>query len=186
MAGRVCPWWLGYLLASPLRRLRQDPHRIVAPYVREGMTVLEPGPGMGFFTLELARLVGATGRVVAVDVQPRMLTGLERRARKAGLAERIQARVAARDSLNIADLAGQVDFALVFAVVHELPDAGVFFAEVAATLRPSACVLFSEPSGHVKAALFQAELDAAARAGFKSVENPSIRSSVSVLLKKKA
>ncbi len=52
---KVCPWWAGYFLASPLRQLFQDPAKILAPYVREGMTVLEPGPGMGFFTLELAR-----------------------------------------------------------------------------------------------------------------------------------
>jgi SAM-dependent methyltransferase len=186
MSGRVCPWWLGYLAASPLRRLQCDPRKILAPYVREGMTVLEPGPGMGFFTLELARLVGAAGRVVAVDLQPRMLAGLERRARKAGLAERIEARVAARDSLGVADLAGQVDFALVFAMVHELPSPAVFFAEVAAALKPGACLLFSEPSGHVKPALFQAEIEAAARAGFQPVERPSIRSSVSALLKKEA
>ncbi len=62
MAKRVCPWWLGYLLASRLRRLWEDPRTILAPYVREDMTVLEPGPGMGFFTLELARLVGSSGR----------------------------------------------------------------------------------------------------------------------------
>jgi hypothetical protein len=55
---RVCPWWLGYVLASPLRGLLENPNQIVEPYVREGMTVLEPGPGMGFFTLPLARLVG--------------------------------------------------------------------------------------------------------------------------------
>ena len=53
------------MLASPLRRLLHDPAKILAPYVREGMTVLEPGPGMGFFTLDLARRVGASGRVVA-------------------------------------------------------------------------------------------------------------------------
>ena len=49
------------------------------------MTVLEPGPGMGFFTLELARIVGPEGRVVAVDVQPKMVEGLQKRARRAGL-----------------------------------------------------------------------------------------------------
>ena len=65
MSQRVCPWWLGYLLASPLRRLMQDPVKVLAPYVREGMIVLEPGPGMGFFTLELARLVGPSGRIVS-------------------------------------------------------------------------------------------------------------------------
>jgi precorrin-6B methylase 2 len=43
---------------------------------------------MEFFTLELARLVGPAGRVVAIDVQPRMLAGLARSAARAGLAER--------------------------------------------------------------------------------------------------
>ena len=83
MPHHVCPWWLGYLLASPVRKLFQDPAGILAPHVHEGMTVLEPGPGMGFFTLELARRVGPRGQVVAVDVQERMLAGLLRRARRA-------------------------------------------------------------------------------------------------------
>ena len=80
MGHRVCPWWLGYVLASPLRRLLQDPVAIVQPYISPGMTVLEPGPGMGFFTIELARLVGGTGRVIAVDIQPKMLDGLKARS----------------------------------------------------------------------------------------------------------
>ncbi len=71
MSARVCPWWLGWLLASPVRKLFHDPARIVAPHVQEGMTVLEPGPGMGFFTLELARRVGPAGRVIAVDTSCR-------------------------------------------------------------------------------------------------------------------
>ena len=81
----VCPWWLGPLLANPLRRLVQDPAAILAPHVREGMTVLEPGCGMGFFSLPLARLVGPGGRVVCVDLQRKMIEGLRRRAKRAGL-----------------------------------------------------------------------------------------------------
>ena len=80
MAHRICPWWLGYWLVSPLRKLRENPSKALAPFVREGMVVLEPGPGMGFFTLAVARLVGPEGRVVAVDLQPKMLASLERRA----------------------------------------------------------------------------------------------------------
>jgi SAM-dependent methyltransferase len=186
MAERVCPWWLGYLLASPIRRLVCDPRKILAPYVRDGMTVLEPGPGMGFFTLELARLVGPSGRVVAVELQPRMIEGLKRRAAKTGLLERIVARPAAATSLGVADFAGKVDFALVFAVVHELPAAPPFFVEVATALKPGACLLFVEPRGHVKAAQFEAELQAAVRAGLNPVEHPSIRRSLAVLLKKEA
>ena len=131
MSHRVCPWWLGYLLASPLRRLIQDPAKVLGPYVREGMTVLEPGPGMGFFTLELARLVGPTGRVLAVDIQPRMLAWLRRRAARAGLADRVDIRVVPSDTLGLADMAGSVDFTLAIAVVHELPDVERFFTEVA-------------------------------------------------------
>ena len=56
----------------------------------EALFVLEPGPGMGFFTLELARLVGQTGKVIAVDLQQQMLDVLKRRAEKAGVAERIK------------------------------------------------------------------------------------------------
>src|SRR5262249_8268198 len=127
MAHRVCPWWVGYFLASPLRRLLHDPRAIISPFVSEGMVVLEPGPGMGFFTLELARRVGPKGRVIAVDVQPKMLQGLRKRAAKAGLAERIDARLPKQDRLGIDDCAGSVDFALAFAMVHEVPNPAVLF-----------------------------------------------------------
>ena len=76
MSTHACPWWLGYLLVTPLRRLKEDPRKILTPYVRPGMVVLEPGPAMGFFTLELARLDGPDARLVAVDLQERMLAAI--------------------------------------------------------------------------------------------------------------
>ena len=184
MPGRVCPWWLGYLLASPLRRWMEDPAKLLAPYLREGMTVLEPGPGMGFFTLELARLVGPAGRVVAAEIQPRMIAGLRRRAARAGLGGRVEARQVAPQTLGVDDLAGSVDFALAYAVVHEMPDAARFFRQVAAALKPGAHLLLAEPAGHVKSAEFEEELALAAGAGLKVVERPSIRRSQAALLKK--
>lgn len=184
MAHRVCPWWLGYLIASPVRRLMQNPEKVVGPYVREGMIVLEPGPGMGFFTLEIARLVGPSGRVVAVDIQPRMLSSLKRRAARAGLRERVDARTTAPNTLGIADLAGAVDFTLAFALVHELPDAEPFFAEVARASKRGAGLLFAEPAGHVKPADFEAELAAATHAGFELVERPAIRRSHAAFLRR--
>lgn len=184
MGKRICPWWLGYLLASPVRRLFQDPASIVQPYVRQGMTVLEPGPGMGFFTLELARRVGPKGRVVAVDVQPRMIAGLKRRLARAGLLERVDARVATADSLGLSDLRGKIDFALAMAVVHETPGPGWFFGQVAETMKPGGIVLLAEPSGHVKDADFKAEIDAAAGAGLVVTEHPAVRHCQTALLKK--
>src|SRR5579871_2384203 len=141
MSHRVCPWWLGYFLLNPFRRMRQDPSKILKPYVREGMTVLEPGPGMGFFTLELLRLVGTSGRVIAADIQPKMLAKLEHRATKTGLADRLSARLASNESMNISDLDRSVDFTLAFAVVHEFSDALRFFTEVAVAEKSGAQLL---------------------------------------------
>jgi ubiquinone/menaquinone biosynthesis C-methylase UbiE len=179
----VCPWWLGPLLANPLRRLVHDPARIVGPFVREGMTVLEPGPGMGFFTLEAARRVGERGRVVAVDLQPKMLAGLRRRATKAGLVARIETREARADSLGVEDLAGKVDVVLALLMVHELPDQARFFAEVRAALAPGGKVLVVEPRGHVPSAAFEESMALAARAGFRREGGPRVwRSWTAVLV----
>jgi len=184
MSHRVCPWWLGYFLLNPFRRMRQDPHKLLNPYVREGMTVLEPGPGMGFFTLELLRLVGNSGRVIAVDIQPKMLARLERRATKVALANRLNARLAVSDSMEIADLKDSVDFILAFAVVHEFPNVLRFFEEVAAVAKPGSELLLAEPSGHVKAAAFESELRAAEQVGLRILSNPAIHRSQTALLKR--
>lgn len=163
----------------------QDPVKIVSPYVREGMTVLEPGPGMGFFTLPLARLVGQSGRVIAFDVQPRMIASLKRRAAKAHLLDRIDARVTSADTMEISALEGEIDFTLAFAMVHEFPDAGKFFAEVARASKVGGQVLLAEPSGHVDDQDFAAELAAASTVGFALKDRPSIpRSSAALLVKR--
>ena len=146
--------------------------------------VLEPGPGMGFFTLELARLVGPSGRVIAVDIQTQMIERLKRRAAKAGLLDRIDARIASPASINSPERQS-VDFILAFAVVHELPSAARFFAEAAAVSKPAASLLLAEPKGHVKGPVFDAELAAASEAGFHIANRPSIRGSQAVLLTKK-
>ena len=184
MAEHICPWWVGYLLISPMRRWLQNPAAIVEPYVREGMTVLEPGPGMGFFTLELARQVGPTGRVVAVDVEPRMIAKLKRRMEKAGLLNRVDARVAKSDSMGLSDLRSTVDFTLAFFMVHEMPSASRFFAEAAEVMKPGASLLLAEPPGHVKKEKFEGELNAAIAAGFVLVDRPTIRRTQTGLLKK--
>ena len=184
MAHRVCPWWLGYWLICPLLRPGQNPHEILVPYVHDGWTVFEPGPGMGFFTLELARLVGPSGRVVAADIQPKMLDRLKRRAAKVGFLERVDARIASPESMGIADLQGSVDFTLAFAVVHELRDARRFFAEVASASKPGASLLLVEPKGHVRELEFDAELQAARDAGFKFGDRPDIRRTQAALLRK--
>ena len=174
--GEPCPWWLGYLLAHPLRRLFQDPAGLVAPYVEEGMVVLEPGCGMGFFTLELARRVGTSGKVVAVDLQPQMLAGLKRRANRARLLDRLDLRVALDDRLDVSDLSGRVGFALVFYVVHELANPAGFFVEVHDALSPDGVLLIVEPRVHGGGEPgLQASIDLAAQAGLIVRDRPTFK-----------
>ena len=184
MSQRVCPWWLGYLLASPLRRLIQNPAPILSPLVRPGMTILEPGPGMGFFTLPMARLAGPSGRVIALDLQSRMLDGLSRRAQRAGLASRVITRQVSPDSLQITDLASSVDLVFAFAMVHEVPNPESLIAECCAALKPGGHFFLAEPTGHVTVAQFEAELLLAARCGLHLLDRPSIRRSHAALLNK--
>lgn len=163
---RVCPWFLGYLLVNPLRRLLEPPERLLAPFVEPGMTVLEPGCGMGFFTLPVARMVGPTGRVLCVDVQEKMLGGLRKRAERAGLGDRIDAILCTTDSLGVEAWNGRVDLALLIHVLHEVPDGAGLLRQIYQALRPGGRLLIVEPKGHVTAARFAAQLDAARAAGF--------------------
>jgi ubiquinone/menaquinone biosynthesis C-methylase UbiE len=184
MPEHICHPWVGYLLASPVRKLWQNPEKILTPYVQEGMTALDVGSAMGYFTLPLARMVGEAGKVYAVDVQEKMLTVLEKRARKAGLSKRIETRLCPPDSLGIRDLAGRVDFALVFAAAHEMPDQVRLFAEIAAALKPDGTLLLAEPKGHVKQASFEQTLDLARQQGLTVNDRPKIWGSHSAVLKR--
>jgi ubiquinone/menaquinone biosynthesis C-methylase UbiE len=180
----VCPFWIGLLLASPLRRLVHDPVKILGPHVRTGMTVLDVGSAMGFFSLPLARLVAPDGRVLCVEMQERMLRVLERRARKSGVQDLIEARPCTQDSLGLHGLDGTVDFALVFAMVHEVPDPERLFAEILRAMKPGASLLMAEPKGHVRIEAFEASVSAAAKHGCSVAGTPRVRGCHAVLLQK--
>jgi tRNA A58 N-methylase Trm61 len=139
---------------------------MLRPFVRPGMTVLEPGSGMGFFSLPLARLVGAEGRVVCVDLQRRMIDGLRRRAHKAGLLDRIETAICSPDDLGIVAWAGRIDLALVIHVIHEVPDPDRFLRQIHAALRSGGKLVLIEPKGHVTPEQFEETLALAEAAGF--------------------
>jgi SAM-dependent methyltransferase len=113
-----------------------------------------------------------------------MLKVLAKRARKAGLQDRIVLRQADKNRMGVDDIHGQVDFVLVFAVVHELPDAAGFYGEMFSALKPEGRMLLSEPSGHVNAKDWQETVRQALASGFQEVQNLEISRARSVLLVK--
>lgn len=178
----VCPWWMGYFLPSPLRRLYQNPAKIVGPFLNEGMRVLEIGPGMGFFTLSMARMVGEKGKIYCADIQQKMLYTLRRRAKKTGLADRIECRLSTDVSFGTSDLAGTIDLAVAIAVVHEVPDRRILFREIRSCLKESGKMLVAEPRNRVFAYEFDAMLSIAAENGLALSSTPRIRGFRSALL----
>ena len=168
----VCPVAHAHWLNSPLRRLLHKPEKIFQGLVSEGQTAIDLGCGPGYFSLGLARMVGDSGRVIAVDIQPEMLEMVKRNAAKAGLQSRIETHVCTTDSLG---LNMKTDFVLAFWMAHEVKDQTAFFRQVVLLLKPEARFLLVEPKMHVNAAAFKKTLDFAVANGLKPIGEMKIR-----------
>jgi len=177
--GHVCPWWLAYTFDNPIRKLFQEPQKMLAPYVKEGMCVMDVGCGMGFFSIGMAKLIGDKGRVFCVDLQPKMLATTAKRSRRAGVDHRIELHQSTPDNLGINE---KVDFILTFYMVHEVNDQSDFFKHLQACLGPGGKILIVEPKFHVSAADFQKTIEIARSHGLQLCEQPSIRFSHTALL----
>ncbi|MGA9117389.1 MAG: class I SAM-dependent methyltransferase [Bacteroidota bacterium] len=181
---RVCPVELADSLDSKVRRWLQNPRRILAPFVTEGRTALDVGCGPGFFSIELARLVGPSGGVIAVDLQQGMLDKLAAKIKDTDLSARI--RLVRCDSSNL-NVSEPVDFILTFYMVHEVPDRPAFFRQLFPLLREQGRCLLVEPKlFHVSRAQFRDTIRHAEAAGFASTPGPGLPFSWSAVLTKSA
>jgi ubiquinone/menaquinone biosynthesis C-methylase UbiE len=184
MEHTICPWYFGYVLANPLRALYQNPQKILGGYIKPGMKVLEIGPGMGFFSIPMARMVGNDGKIICVDVQDQMLRRLRKRAHKNGLDHVIETWQCSSSSLAVQDQKGKIDFALAFAVVHEIPNQENLLKEIYDALKQHGLLFVAEPRGHVIREAFDKFLSLAQRIGFSITETPDVPGSHSVVLVK--
>jgi ubiquinone/menaquinone biosynthesis C-methylase UbiE len=181
MAGHICPYWFAYMFDNPLRVLFHHPQKIFGSYVKEGMTVLDVGCGMGFFSIGLAKLVGKTGSVIAADIQEKMLTAVKRRAEKAGVSGRIRIHRCAPDNLGIDT---PVDFILTFWMVHEVADINLFFRQISSCLKPHGKIFVVEPRFHVSSRRFQDILLSARQNGLEEYGTAPVHFSRSAILSK--
>ncbi len=161
----VCPARHSGALVSWVRRLLQNPDRILAGRIREGQTVLDLGCGPGYFTLPMAKMVEDSGRVIAVDLQQEMLDHLLRRAKEQGLDSRIRLHKAESEKIGLNE-AALAEFALAFYMVHEVPDPEAFLREVHGLLKPGGELFVVEPKMHVSKAAFRETVETALRVGF--------------------
>ena len=178
---RICPVEKADSLDTKFRRWLQDPRRILKPYIKEGMTVLDYGCGPGFFTLTLAQMVGESGKVIAVDLQEGMLQKVKEKIRETELEKRITLHKCEEDKIHLNET---VDFILAFYVLHEVPDQKRLFNELKSLVKPNGKLLIVEPPFHVSKKGFADTIKKATSAGFTEVERPKMFLNKSVVLKK--
>jgi ubiquinone/menaquinone biosynthesis C-methylase UbiE len=176
----TCPTWLCFTFDNPLRKWFQDPCKILSLYVSSGNTVVDIGPGKGYFTIPLCRLAGKDGRVIAVDIQERMLHALKRRASKEGHTTNLTTILSKPNDFCL-DV--KADFVLAFWMAHEVPDIRHFFVSVKSIMKAEASFLMAEPLLHVTERRFDDMLKTAEATGFKTVDRPEISFSYAALLR---
>jgi ubiquinone/menaquinone biosynthesis C-methylase UbiE len=143
-------WWRRHPSACPYsqRFWVEAPHPLItrarlleALTPSEGETLLEVGPGTGYYTLDVAR---AAGRLHVFDLQPEMLDHTLRRAREAGI-DNVEPRQGDARSLPYRDAA--FDAAYLVAVLGEIPDQEAALRELRRVVRPGGRLVVGELFG---------------------------------------
>ena len=177
----ICPWQIVPLMDNFLRPLIHNPRRLFGPYVRVGVTVLDVGCGAGFASLGLADLVGEEGLVISADLQPKMLDMVKKRAAKAGFHNRICTHLCGSNRIGVE---AQLDFAVAFFMLHEVPDARAFLEELYDLLKTGGLFFLAEPKIHVSRRKFEQVVEEAQSVGFTVLKRPAVIFGRAVLLLK--
>ena len=177
----VCVWWMAYFFDNPLRRFWHKPEIMFKDYINEGDTVLDTGCGMGYFSIGMAKMVGDTGKIISVDIQDKMLNVLKKRAKKKGLAGRI---ILHKSNPNTTGVNKKIDFALLFWMLHEVPDKKMYLQQIYDILEAEKYIFIAEPVPRVGANEFEGFINIAKEIGFKEISRPDTAKSITVVLKK--
>ena len=177
----TCPWWLCFTFDNPLRRLVQNPDKILKDLVKPGDKALDIGPGMGYFTFPLSRMVGEKGRVIALDIQEEMLKRLEKKV-ELNKVENIKIKLYDGNKFALKE---KFNFILLFWMYHEVSNKSVFIKEIVSVMEKGAKLLIVEPKMHVHRKKFDDSIQILIQAGFSIIDQPRISLSRSVLMQKK-
>lgn len=176
---RICPVERAGGLDNSLRKLFQNPQKILRPYINEGMTVLDLGCGPGFFSIEIARMLNNSGKVISADLQDGMLEKVKEKIKGTEFEKRIELHKCEDERIGITE---KVEFILCFYMVHEVPDQDKLFLELKSILKPGGKIYIIEPKFHVSKKSFDTMINKLDSIGFEIIDKPKIFFSRTVLL----
>ena len=176
-----CPWWLAYTWDNRIRKLFHNTEIILKPYMKSGITALDVGCGMGYFSIHMAKYIGNEGKVISVDIQEKMLEILKERSEKSGIYDIIEPVLSSGYLSNVRD---DIDFALNFWMLHEVDSQEKMVKEIYDLLKPGGKYLIAEPKIHTSKKYFESVIEMSKGVGFRLEDNPKITFSRAVLLSK--
>lgn len=167
----VCGYKHAKHLDNGFRKLIHNPYKMFREYIRPGSTVLDIGCGPGAFTLDLAKMTGKTGKVIAVDLQKEMLEMVRKKVLQGGMCECVDFHQCSPDDLGIDT---EADFILTFFMVHEVPDVQKLIGQIYNRLKKGGIYYLAEPAFHVTSKVFQSEIDYCTSLGLKIVKSSGL------------
>ena len=170
-ATHTCPVELGGILDNSIRKLVQNPQKILKPYIKDGTTILDVGCGVGYFSVEMAKLLNGSGKVIAADIQEGMLNKIRKKINGTALEQRIELHKSDPERIGVVE---KVDFVLAFWMVHEVRNQKQFFEELKSILKPNGLIFIIEPKIHVMKKAFNTMLNMLKESGFIIVETPTV------------
>ncbi len=127
------------ILENPERDAWQKPHEVVqALALRPGATVADIGAGSGYFALRFAHHVGLQGKVLAVDIDAKLLDHITKRAADMKLAN-VETILASGNDPHLR--AESVDLIFICDVIHHIEQRPQYYQLLARALRPGGRVV---------------------------------------------
>jgi ubiquinone/menaquinone biosynthesis C-methylase UbiE len=175
----ICPLEKAGALDTGFRKWFQNPERIMKPYVKPGMSILDLGCGPGFFALPVAQLLNSSGEVVAADLQQGMLEIIAGKIKNSTLESTIRLHKCGETAIGVK---GKFNLIVAFWMVHEVPDQLRLFRELVSLLAEDGKIFIIEPKFHVTGKKFQGMVDTLMSTGLKVEGRPHVFMSRAVLL----
>jgi ubiquinone/menaquinone biosynthesis C-methylase UbiE len=176
---RTCPVEFAGGLDNRIRRFLQNPRKLLGSHITKGMTVLDLGCGPGFFSIEIAKLLSGSGKVIAADLQEGMLEKVKNKIKGTELDKIIEIHKCESTKIGVSE---KVDFVLVFYMIHEVTNPDELLKELKSILKPGGRIYIIEPKFHVSKNSFESMVGKIKNLGFKIIGTPKIFFSRTVLL----
>lgn len=127
-----CPASLSFFVTNSIRRYYTQ-SVLDRVGIQPGEKVLELGPGPGLFTIDASKRLGASGKLIAVDIQPEMINKIEKLI-KENQVTNVETKVASAHELPIED--NSIDRTFLVTVLPEIPDREKALKELFRVLKP--------------------------------------------------